>query len=186
MNVDELIKKSIFNINNNGMFTQYLIPSKISPLKEKNICGCWLLDFNSKKLMNSWLSIYETLQNVVNANIELKEVVCFENIYRLNEHALCQNRGFNEAYTTENYAEFLTDGDCKPNEEIEQCFNNLKKALNHSYDFRFESENQKIIIEGLIEKAFIEPNFELKWTEEPFPWTLYIPPISAEDIKNWE
>lgn len=186
MNIEELIEKSMSRSRDNGMFIQYLIPSEISPLEEKDICGCYLLVFNSKELISSWSLIYESLIKVVNSNQELRKVINFENIYKINELALCLNRGFNEAYTTHHYAEFIAYGDCEPNEWIVQTLNELKKALDQPYDFLFESDNQKKIIEGLIEKAFVEPNSELKWTDEPFPWTLYMPPISLEDLKNWK
>lgn len=169
----------------NGIFTQYLLPSEISPLEEKDICGSWLLEFSSEKLITSWLSIYETLIRVVHSNMESQKVINFETVHKLDTLFLCQNIGFNEAYTTTHYAEFLADGFCPPNEWIIQDLNELNKVVMKPYQFQFLSNNQQQIMLNLIEKNFIDPNDELKWTDEPFPWTLYLPSISLEDINNW-
>jgi len=101
------------------------------------------------------------------------------------DFTLCQNRGFNEAYTTDHYAEFLEDGDCKPNEWIVSHIDQLKDSLNRPFNFQFESNNQRTIINHLIEKALVKPNLDLKWTDEPFPWTLYLAPISENDLNAW-
>ncbi len=186
MTREELIKKSVFQSNDNELFAQYLIPSEFCPLEEKDICGCWLLVFNSKEQMKSWAFIYESFKKVVHSNTELREMVDFEEIYRIDERSLCLNRGFNEAYTTSKYAEYLAYGDCTPDEDIVEHLDALKKALDQPYDFHFVSEMHKKVMDGLIKKAFVDPNSELKWTDEPFPWTLYIPPISMEDLKNEE
>ena len=185
MSVKKLIGESILRFPDNGIFIRHLIPSEKSPLDEMDICGCWLLVFKSKKLMTSWSLLYETLIKVVNSNPGLRKVIHFEKIHKINERVLCLNRGFNQAYTTDSYAEFIAYGDRKPNDLVVQHLDELKKVLDQAYDFQFESYIQKNIIEGLIEKAFVEPNLELKWTNEPFPWTLYIPPISLKDINKW-
>lgn len=185
MDKEELIEHSVFKLNKNEIYSEYLIPSEHSPLEVKDICGCWLFVFESKKLMTKWIHLHETLIKVVNSNIALKKVVTFEAVHKLDENTLCQNRGFNEAYTTEHYFEFLTDGDCKPNELIIQHLDELKQALDQPYEFKLESESQQKIINELIERAFVKPNLELKWTNEPHPWTLYSPLILRKDLSEW-
>jgi len=57
MTTEELIKKSVFKIDANGIYIQYLISTENSPLQEKDACGCWLLLFNSKESISTWLEI---------------------------------------------------------------------------------------------------------------------------------
>ncbi len=185
MIVERLIEHAVFKINGNDIYTQYLIPTEYSPLKEKDICGCWIFVFKTKELAEVWRLIYEAFKKVVSSNTALKEIVKFEEVHRLDEFTFCQNRGFNEAYTTDHYFEFLTDGDCEPNEWIIEHFNKLKHALDESYEFYLELDNQKKIICKLIERAFVKPNLELKWTDEPYPWTLYNLNITREEIDIW-
>ena len=113
-------------------------------------------------------------------------MVKLEEIHKLDELTICYKRGFNEAYTTESYAEFLKDGDCKPNEWIIKHLEDLEKALEKPYELKLEKKLHREIIDRIIEKAFIQPNMEMKWTSEPYPWTLYFPPISINDLTEWD
>ncbi|MEN0048795.1 MAG: hypothetical protein AAF806_17160 [Bacteroidota bacterium] len=186
MERESLITKSIFPPVRNEVFTQYLISGKNSPLETKSIFGCWLLIFHQEELLTAWELVYNTFKEFVNSNTKLCNTVSFEDIYKLDNLTLCLNRGFNEAYTTSSYAEFLTDGDCKPNDWIIEHIEELKNALNATYNFQINSIRRKNVIDAIIHKSFVEPNSELKWTDEPFPWTLYIPPISLEEIINFK
>ncbi|NME71245.1 hypothetical protein [Flammeovirga aprica] len=185
MNKEKIIK-SAYPFSHNDIWKQYLVPYKFSPLENPEIFGSWLLDFSSKAIMNTWQIIYEEFKKVVYSNSELKKCVDFEEIHQIDEISKCLNRGFNEAYTTSSYDEYLKYGDCKPNEWILNDLQLLEKALGSPFDYHLEQENKQRIIDELIEKSFVKPNLELKWTNEPFPWTLYIPPISMFDIRKWE
>ncbi|AEA45652.1 hypothetical protein Fluta_3684 [Fluviicola taffensis DSM 16823] len=184
MTIEELIEKSVFSSdsNYNGMFTKHLIPEEYSPLSERNICGCWLLVFKSKEIKNTWVEIYNTFKTFLAQNEDMSRVLAFEAIHHLDELTIVQNRGFNEAYTTSSYSEFLEDGSCKPNEWILRDLQNLQKAISELPEFRCDSMNQKEIIKKMIHESFIEPNSELKWTE---PWTIYLPSISSKDLEKW-
>lgn len=182
---EELIKKSVFQFKDSEIYDQYLIPGEWGISSEENIFGYWLLVFKSTDLLITWKSIYEIFRRFVNSNHQLAKLIELEKTVKLDENSIWLNRGFNEAYTTESYAEFLEYGDCQPNEWIIRDLDKLKKALEQPFDFKFKSESKKRIIEGLIQKSFVNPSFEFKWTDEPFSWTLYIPPIDLEDVNNW-
>lgn len=184
MTIEELIEKSVFSSdsNYNGMFTKHLIPEEYSPLSERNICGCWLLVFKSKEIKNTWVEIYNTFKTFLAQNEDMSRVLAFEAIHHLDELTIVQNRGFNEAYTTSSYSEFLEDGSCPPNEWILRDLQNLRQAISNLPEFQGESMNQKEIIEKLIHESFIEPTSELKWTE---PWTMYLPSISTKNLEKW-
>ncbi|OJJ19833.1 hypothetical protein BKI52_15235 [marine bacterium AO1-C] len=187
MKIEELIEKSVFQSDPyyNGVFTQFLIPHKYSPLPEKDICGCWLLIFKTENLMRTWVEIYETFQQFILSHSGMTKVVKFEPFHELDQSSIIFNRGFNEAYTTYSYASFLERGDCRPNEWIIRDISLLNKALGELEKPNLQSQKQEQIISRLIDKSFIEPNTQLKWTDG-VPWTLYLPPISLEEIEQWD
>ena len=187
MIVKELTQKSVFQSAHlyNGIYTEFLIPVRYSPLQKKDVCGCWLLVFKTKEVMKVWQNIYETFQKFVTENSLLSEVVEFEPFKCLDPSSIIMNRGFNEAYTTDSYAYYLEHGGSRPNECINRDISLLNQALEELQHPKLGSQNREQVISRLITKNFIEGNSQLKWTDK-VPWTLYIPSISYEDIEQWK
>jgi|GEM_PF-3964498 len=185
MTVKEITEKAVSQsdptFNYNGMYTKYLITEEYSPLPEKNVFGCWILVFESVAIQRLWLNIYNVLKAFITEHEEMTAVVKFETIHVLDDLAVAQQRGFNQAYTTDSYLEFLQDGDCKPNEYILKDIYDLHNAVLGLQKFHCTSQKNEKIITKLIHESFIKPNGQLKWTE---PWTLYLPSISIADIEQ--
>lgn len=182
MNTDELIKKAIFTYPDNGIYTKYLLPEQAILLPERNICGYHLLVFKSNALKATWVAIFNALKQFVNNDFDLRRLINFEAIHEIDETAVFQSRGFNEAYTTRHYHEFLTDGSCKPSEEILNDLHEMHLAL---LDFNLPCdymECQSDVINNLLFECFVKPTFELRWGNH---WTLYLPPVSMDHIKIW-
>ena len=186
MKAKELIEKSVFQSPylHNGIFTEFLIPMKHSPLQKKDICGCWLLVFKTKEIMQVWKDIYETFQTFIVGNSSIAKIVKFEPFESLDQSSIIMNRGFNAAYTTDSYAHYLEHGDSKPNECIKRDISLLNQAVEELQQPKLKSQNREQVISLLATKTFIKGNPQLKWSDE-VPWTLYIPLISLKDIEQW-